>query len=132
MYAALALLSAVPRAALAQNSAVTVTVPAGQVPAGATVPVDCYAQGRVSGISTSFDVLSIAVTADAGSVSPATISGASIQTACVSPMSTTDPCKVLQGTANWTLPAAPGTYTVTCSAAIHPYGGFGTPPPDYV
>src|SRR5512143_2403019 len=121
VYAALALLSAAPRVALGQAT-VAATVPTGDVAAGATVPVSCRADGTVTSFGTSYDVLSIAVSATGGSLSASTIPPPSNQTTCAGGGSST--CNVLQGTVNWTLPAGPGTFTVTCAATIHPYGGF--------
>ncbi len=119
MYALLALVGALPVPALA-GTAVTASVsaPAGGAVAGSTVQVSCWAEGSPSmGAPTSAVGVDVAVTG--GTVNPTQLTGAA-STTC---SSGSGGCSVIQGFVTWTTPAAPGTYTATCTGTFQ--GTFG-------
>lgn len=134
VYASLALLAAVPARVLANVTVNTTAVqaPPGDVAAGATVGVQCTAEGnRPSGsfsLTTTID--RIDVTVSGGTVDPGQLTGAVSQTCSSTTFGTT--CSWLQGTVSWTTPATPGTLTATCTVSYTNTNSFGGTTPGTV
>ncbi len=127
VYASVALLAGLPATALA-GAVVTASIsaPAGDIPAGSTVQVICWAEGQpTGGMSPSTTAIdSIAVTVTGGTVTPSQLTGA-VNSPCS--FDATKTCNVLQGSVAWATSTTAGTFTATCTAAYTTTYTFGSP-----
>jgi hypothetical protein len=125
VYAALALVAAMPATALA-GTAVTASIPAaqGEVAAGATVQVICWAEGSPSTMGQPTTAVQIDVSVTGGTVTPTTLTGA-VSTPCS--FDGTKTCSVIQGSASWATPGVPASHAATCAGKFQTtFGGSTT------
>src|SRR5512138_1048847 len=118
------LVPGVARAGIAVRA--TVSAP-GEVAAGATVQVSCWAEGSpdggMTGGTTAVD--RIDVTVSGGTVTPAVVPGTAVSQDCSTDASVK--CSVLQGSVAWATSTTAGTYTATCLATYTTTPLFGSP-----
>jgi len=120
VYAALALLAALPSSAFASITVNSTTIqPSGDVTAGATASVVCVAEGNtvtgMAGSTVATTIEKIDVTVSDGGVYP-TIPGPASTRTCTSGSGT---CSYLSGNVGWMTPPTPATITATCTVSYH-------------